>query len=212
MHNTKEIWIDFIELKEQSVIVKCLIEECHKKILDLWQEMVTKLPRSITCFARRALVLSLSNNSNLKRWNIRDSPSCDLCNKIQTQLHVFSYCTVSLQQKRYTWRHDSIITTLLHHLKRATAEDLEIFADCPNCELQCTSTLFETLRPDIAIRYKRDLYVIELTVPYETNCKIARRRKQEKYRDLRSPLLVPREKFKLITLEITTLGFVTKNI
>ncbi len=91
-------------------------------------------------------------------------------------------------------------------------DDLEIFPDCPNCELQCTSTLFETLRPDIAIRYKRDLYVIELTVPYETNCKIARRRKQEKYRDLRSQLLVPCEKFKLITLEITTLGFVTKNI
>ncbi len=62
----------------------------------------------------------------------------------------------------------------LHHLKRATAEDLEIFADFPNCGLQCTSTLFETLRPDIEIRYKRDLYVIELTVPYETNCKIAR--------------------------------------
>ena len=84
VHNTKEIWMDFIELKEQSVIVKYLIEECHKKILDLWQEMVTKLPRNITCFARRALVLSLSNNSNLKRWNIRDSPCCDLCNKIQT--------------------------------------------------------------------------------------------------------------------------------
>ena len=109
VQNKQEVWAHFTELKEQSVIVKHLVEVCHKKILDLWQEIVSKLPRNITCFARPALVLSLSNNSNLKRWNIRDSPSCDLCNKIQTQLHVFSYCEVSLQQKRYRWRHDSIM-------------------------------------------------------------------------------------------------------
>ena len=35
------------------------------------------------------------------------------------------------------------------------------------------------------------MYVIELTVPKETNCKIARRRKQDKYRDLRPQLLCP---------------------
>ena len=68
------------------------------------------------------------------------------------------------------------------------------------------------LRPDITIRYKRDLYVIALTVPCETNCIIARRRKQEKYRVLRSQLLVPCDRFKVITLEVTTLGFITKSI
>ena len=212
VQNTQQVWAHFTELKEQSVIVKHLVEACHKKILELWQEIVTKLPRNITCFARRALVLSLSNNSNLKRWNIRDSPSCDLCDKTQTQLHVFSYCKVSLQQKRYTWRHDSIMNTLLHHLRRVASEEIEIFADCPDCGLKCTSNLFENLRPDIVVRHKQDFYVIELTVPYETNWKIARRRKQDKYRDLRTQLLVPCEKFKVITLEITTLGFVTKNI
>ena len=212
VQNKQEVWAHFTELKEQSVIVKHLVEVCHKKSLDLWQEIVSKLPRNITCFARRALLLSLSNNSNLKRWNIRDSPSCDLCNKIQTQLHVFSYCEVSLQQKRYTWRHDLIMNTLLHHLRRAATEDIEIFADCVDCGLKCTSNLFETLKPDIVIRCKREFYVIELTVPCETNSKIARKRKQYKYRDLRSQLLVPCEKFKVLTLEITTLGFVTKNI
>jgi hypothetical protein len=171
-----------------------------------------RLPRNITCFARRALVLNLSNNSNLKRWKIRDSPNCDLCNKIQTQLHVFSYCPVALQKHRYTWRHDSILNTILHHLRRVMSEDLEIFADCPDSGLKCTSNLFQALRPDITIRYKRDLFVIELTVQYETNCIIARRRKQEKYRVLRSQLLVPCDRFKVITLEVTALGFVTKSI
>ena len=91
-------------------------------------------------------------------------------------------------------------------------EETEIFADCPDCGLKCTSNSFENLRPDIVVRHERDVYVIELTVPYETNCKIARRRKQGKYPGLRSRLLVGCEEFKVITLEITTLGFVTKNV
>ena len=52
--------------------------------------------------------------------------------------------------------------------------------------------------------------MIELTVTHEANCKTARRRKQEK--DLRSQLLVPCDKLKVITLEFATLGFVMKNI
>ena len=63
VQNTPEVWAQFTELKEQSVIVKHLVEACHKKILKLWQEIVTKLQRNITCFARQALLLSLSNNS-----------------------------------------------------------------------------------------------------------------------------------------------------
>ena len=42
--------------------------------------------------------------------------------------------------------------------------------------------------------------------------KIARRRKQEKYRDLRSQILVPCEKFKVVTEGIRTLGFITKKM
>ena len=72
----------------------------------------------------------------------------------------------------------------------------------PACGLQCTSNLFEKLRSDIVVRKKRGyIYVIESTVPCEASCKTARRRKQEKYRDLRSQLLVPCDKFKVITLE-----------
>ena len=89
------------------------------------------------------------------------------------------------------------------------SEDIEIFADCG---LQCTPNLFEKLRPGIVLRKRRDYYVIELTVPYQTICKSARRRNQEKYRDLRSQLLVPCDKFKVITLEIARLAFVAKNI
>ena len=59
---------------------------------------------------------------------------------------------------------------------------------------------------------KGSIYVIELTVPYETNCKKAKRRKKERYRHIRFELISPCYAFTAITLEVTTLGFVSKDI
>ena len=56
------------------------------------------------------------------------------------------------------------------------------------------------------------IYVIELTVPYETNCKKAKRRKEEGYKNLRSELIMTCSTFEVITLEVTTLGFVSKDV
>ena len=210
--NLNEIWSNFVELKEQSVIITCLTDTCYKKMIKVWHEIVTRMPSNIVFFARRAFILSLGNNSNLKRWNIRDSANCELCNKLQTQLHVFSNCKVALEQQRYTWRHDSILMTIIHHLKVAVGADLRLFADCPNSYTTCTSTLFRTLRPDIVVDFKGSVYVVELTVPYETNCTKAKRRKKERYRHLRSELITACYAFEVITLEVTTLGFVSKDI
>ena len=54
--------------------------------------------------------------------------------------------------------------------------------------------------------------MIELTVPYETNCEKAKCRKKERYRHLRSELITPCHAFTVITLEVTTLGFLSKDI
>ena len=210
--NFVETWSSFISLKEQNTLIIRLMETCHKKIIKLWQKIVTEMPTSITCFARRALILSLGNNSNLKRWNIRESPNCDLCNRIQTQLHVFSFCSTALKQHRYTWRHNSILVTIIHHLKVLTGPDIQLYADCPDSGLNCTSTLFRSLRPDVVLIYRSEVYVIELTVPYETNCLIAKRRKEERYRNLKEELMINCDSFDVITLEVTTLGFVSKNV
>jgi hypothetical protein len=45
------------------------------------------------------------------------------------------------------------------------------------------------IRPDIVVDFKGSVYVVELTVPYETNCTKAKRRKKERYRHLRSELI-----------------------
>ncbi len=91
---------------------------------------------------------------------------------------------VALEQQRYTWRHNSILMTIIHHLKVAVGADLRLFADCPNLGTTYTSTLFQTLRPDMVVDIKGIIYVIELTVPYETNRKNAKRRKKGRYTHL----------------------------
>ena len=60
--------------------------------------------------------------------------------------------------------------------------------------------------------HRSEVYVIELTVPYETDCLIAKRRKEERYRNLKEELMINCDSFDVITLEVTTLGFVSKNV
>ena len=76
----------------------------------------------------------------------------------------------------------------------------------------CSSTLFQTSRPDLVVDLKGSVYVVELTVPYKTNCKKAKRRKEERYKHLRSDLIMTCRTFEVVTLEVTTLGFVSKDI
>ena len=60
--------------------------------------------------------------------------------------------------------------------------------------------------------FKDAVYVIELTVPYETNCKKAKRRKEERYKNVRSELIMTCSTFEVIILEVTTLGFAISQI
>ena len=87
--NLAKIWSNFVEMKEQCVIITSITDCCYKMLIKLWHDIVCRMPSNIICFARRSLILSLGNNSNLRCWNIRDSAGCDLCQKMQTQLHVF---------------------------------------------------------------------------------------------------------------------------
>ena len=97
-------------------------------------------------------------------------------------------------------------------MKVLVGPDIQLYADCPDSGLNCTSTLFRSLRPDVVLIHRSDVYVIELTVPYETNCLIAKRRKEKRYRNLKEELMINCDSFDVITLEVTTLGFVSKGL
>ena len=55
---------------------------------------------------------------NLKRWGITTEAVCSLCSKgVFTTAHILGACKVSLQQGRYTFRHDTVLHKIIESLK-----------------------------------------------------------------------------------------------
>ena len=80
--------------------------------------------------------------------------------------------------------------------------------------MQCNipSQLFTIQRPDIAVLDGDKMAVIELTIGFETNTLISREHKIKRYNDLKSQLLQPVSKFKMLFLEITSVEFISKQL
>ena len=61
---------------------------------------------------------TLPSSTNLKRWRITTEAMCTLCSKdVCTTAHILGACKVSLQQGRYTFRHDSVFRKVIEALK-----------------------------------------------------------------------------------------------
>ena len=139
------------------------------------------MPKNIYVFIRKALIFSLPNNTNLKRCGKVESDSCGVCGtQRQTQLHMLAICSVAATEGRYTWRHDSILFTLLQFLSQLSLYGFELYGDLDG--YRRTSEIFQTFRPDIALIKNGVVYVIERS--FETNAEKSREYKQAKYRTL----------------------------
>ena len=105
-------------LKEQNTIMKQLKVLCTGKVLTQWNEFAEQMTTNTYKFARKALIFSLPINTNLKCWNKIINDKCLLCNGRQTQLHVLNNCVIAVNDGRYTWRHDSILYTIVYYVKQ----------------------------------------------------------------------------------------------
>ena len=205
----KSTWSNFMNLKEQNIIVKHMISVCSPKVITMWQKLMERLPNNIFCFVRKALIFCLPNKTNLLRWKLIEEDKCSLCKERETMLHVFSNCVKYLE--RYTWRHDSVLKLIVGKIARHDSQNvIEIFVDLAITGYKCTSELFESSRPDIVVINGGKLTVIELTVCFDTNTEKSRQYKKTRYQNLKSELLVQCEVFEILYLEITTLGFISK--
>ena len=92
---------------------------------------------------------------------------------------VVSGCKVYLLEGRYNWRHDSILKNLVTYFKTIHG-NLKYCVDIPGCESTSVIT-GEERRCDIVIRDTNKLYIIELTVGFETRILINAERKLKHY-------------------------------
>ena len=64
---------------------------------------------------------------------------------------------------------------------------------------------------DIVLKNYNHIIAIELTCPYETNTEKSREFKKRRYENIKKELITPTSNFKLMLLEIKSLGFTTND-
>ena len=209
----------------QSSIIQSITIHNSSKEISRWQRLVKNLPINLHNFCRKYLVSSLANRTNLKRWKISENNNCELCNCPETQLHLFNNCKLALD--RNEWRHNSVILTICNHLKTKVTNDLlQLYADIDGYDNPATlfkrryqaietnidDNLSHRVRPDTVLKNDNQIIAIELTCPYETNTEKSREFKKRRFENLKNELITPTSNFKLILLEITSLGCTTNDV
>ena len=153
---------------------------------------------------------------NLKRWGKRVSDRCPFCGNIGTLAHVLSNCSTALNQGRYTWRHNSVLSSLINLIRPHLREGMTIFSDMPGYQAPHGGTipphiLVTALKPGIVIvsSLSQEVIVLELTCPWDANIVRSHNFKAEKYAPLINDLS-QRHVVSFFPVEVSARGHVSK--
>ena len=181
-----------------------------------WRSFLWDIPQGVLKFAINAGINTLPTLDNLKRWGKRVNDRCPFCGNIQTLLHVLSNCSVSLDQGRYTWRHDSVLLSIVSAVRDNLKDGFAFYSDLPGFQASHGGVippdiLVTNLKPDLFIVHEasRSIVIVELTCPWDTNVERSHEYKQEKY----SPLvadLARHYRVRYYPVEVSVRGQVTK--
>ena len=135
-------------------------------------------------FLLNASIDTLPTKVNLKQWGKISNDKC-FCGKRQTLNHILNCCKKSLEDGRYTYRHDSILNYID---KCLDLEKFVCFVDIEGRKTPAGGTLppkviVTTLKPDIVIidNKTKEVNIFELTCPGEKRIDVANKLKKEKY-------------------------------
>ena len=141
--------------------------------------MIHNLPKGILPFALKATTNTLNTPDNLRRWGMKKLANCSLCGNHCTLLHILNYCSISLTQKRFNWRHDSVLKVLTTTLLKGKPENLDLYADIEGYKINGGTIPGDILctleRPDMVIleRKERKIILLELSCSFESNIEAA---------------------------------------
>ncbi|CAB4003347.1 Hypothetical predicted protein [Paramuricea clavata] len=170
----------------------------------LWSSVQSKLPKNIFNFTIRYISNTLPTRKNLSLWELSSTSDCSFCSSPETLLHMIAGCKTYLDEGRFTWRHDSVLNFLASTL--TAVKNSTLYADIPGFMNPSVIT-GDRLRPDLLlVTENRCLYILELTVGYESNLQINANRKRQKYRDLINEEEADYDKVKFVNLSLSTLG------
>ena len=183
-----------------------------------WNRILLGLPANQLSFLIRAGSDTLPTPLNLKRWHYRVANTCPLCDSPNpTTAHILNSCSEALNQGRFTWRHDSVLSCLTSYVKNEITPFSDLYADIPSFRASDfpPSTLSRDVitssgKPDLVLIEGSVFTIIELTIPFNTKeaLQAARLRKSNKqsYHHLISDLEDKGYTVHYHTLEIGSLG------
>ena len=159
----------------------------------------------------------MPSHDNLKRWGKRVSDRCPFCGNIGTLAHILSNCPTALTQGRYTWRHNSVLTSIIKLVQPFLKEGMTLYSDMPGYQAPHGGTvpphiLVTALKPDIVIisEQSEEVIILELTCPWDSNISRSHTFKSEKY----SPLITDlSHQFvtSFFSIEVSARGQITKD-
>ena len=121
-------------------------------------------------------------------------------------------CVVNCEKwlNKYNWRYDSVLNSLLQQFSKIVKTSSKIYCDSNKYQYNTTLQLFMTQCPDNAVLDGHEVTVIELIICFQTNTLKSREYKIKRYKYIKSQLLQPLSKFKVLFAEITSLVFISK--
>ncbi len=212
---TKSKWSDKIEpLVKQGNLFK-LIEMSEGDLS--WKSFMFNMPKGLLSFATRAAIDVLPTGDNLNTWGKTDAVNCELCGNRSTLLHVLNGCRTALNQGRYTFRHNAIVSYVVKYLKENVSQEWKVFADIQGCTTTGGTIPADIVptaeKPDIVCvnHINKSVTILELSVPFESNINNAREYKTNKYASLVTDVEAAGFSCKLICFEVGSRGLITGN-
>ena len=182
-----------------------------------WRSYMWDIPQGVLKFAINAGINTLPTFDNLKRWGKRVSDRCPFCGNIQTLAHVLSNCSVALDQGRFTWRHNSVLSSIIELIRPLLHDGFSLYSDLPGFQAPHGGTipphvLTTALKPDLFLLNESlsTIIIFELTCPWDSNITRSHDFKEQKYSALVADLSRDYT-VSLFSVEISARGFITSS-
>ena len=196
-----------VDLPSQGHVMRAIWADTCERLCSIWPTVQSKMPKNIYNFTIRYLNNTLATNNNLALWGVAESSNCKRCDAKETLKHVVAGCPVSTAERRFDWRHNSILKFIATNL--SAVGGVKVYADIPG--FTNPEEIVEYQRPDMIIDHTTDhgtvRWVVELTAGYETNLLTNAERKEERYKDLMFDMKRNCEDARFVNLSVSCLGF-----
>ena len=147
-----------------------------------------------------SLLKRISSNGLCPRL-LRAPSACSL--KLSNTF-IVSSCKSYLDDGRYTWRHNSVLSYLAKSM--SSIKNASLYADLPSFPSPSLIT-GDSLRPDLVfVLNNTTVYLLELTVGFESNIKVNSERKAAKYHPLFTNLRTEYTNINFVNLSMSALG------